>query len=148
MIPMHLASPNPIPSSPRRKRSRPQRGFTLIELMIVMSIILILVGISVGMYQQSIKHARETVLRSDLKIMREAIDNYTLDKQQPPQSLEDLAAAGYLREVPLDPITHQKDWVPHFGDTVLSPDQTTTGMDDVHAGNDTIATDGTPYSSW
>jgi general secretion pathway protein G len=125
-----------------------ERGFTLIELMIVISIILILIGIAAGMYQKSILHAREAVLRQDLQTMRQAIDNYTLDKQQAPQSLDDLVDAHYLREVPVDPITRQKDWVTHLGDTVLTPEQTGSGIDDVHSGSDQVGTNGQPYSTW
>lgn len=132
----------------RTSRNRAERGFTLLELMIVVSIIVILIGMAAGMYQTSILHARETVLKKDLQTMREAIDNYTLDKQQAPQSLQDLVDAHYLRQIPEDPITRQADWVPHFSDTVISPDQTGTGIDDVHAGADGVGSDGTPYSSW
>lgn len=127
---------------------RTQRGFTLIELMIVISIILILIGMAAGLYERSIVHAREAVLRKDLQTMREAIDNYTLDKQQAPQSLQDLVDGRYMRQIPVDPITQQPDWVPHFSDSVISPDQTGTGIDDVHAGTDAVGSDGTPYSSW
>ncbi len=126
----------------------PQRGFTLLEMMIVISIILILVGIAAGMYQQSIRRARESVLKTDLQTMRNAIDNYTMDKLQAPQSLQDLADAHYLRELPIDPITQQRDWVAHFGDTLISPEQTGTGLDDVHSNSDQIGSDGTPYNTW
>jgi general secretion pathway protein G len=123
-------------------------GFTLIELMIVVSIILILIGMAVGMYQRSIQHAREAVLRKDLQTMREAIDNYTLDKQQAPQSLQDLVDGHYLRQIPNDPITQSPDWVTHVSDLVIAADQTGSGIDDVHAGTDLVGSDGTPYSSW
>lgn len=125
-----------------------QRGFTLIELMIVISIILILVGIAAGMYQQAIRRARESVLKQDLQTMRTAIDNYTMDKLQAPQSLNDLADAHYLRDLPIDPFTQQRDWVPHFGDTIISPEQTGTGVDDVHSNSDKTGSDGTPYNTW
>jgi general secretion pathway protein G len=134
--------------SARKNGPRAERGFTLIELMIVISIILILIGMAVGMYQRSLIHARETVLRKDLQTMREAIDNYTLDKQQAPQSLQDLVDGHYLRSIPNDPITQAQDWVVHVSDTVISQDQTGTGIDDVHAGTDAVGSDGTPYSSW
>jgi general secretion pathway protein G len=124
------------------------RGFTLLELMIVISIIVILMGMAVGIYQRSIWHARETVLRKDLQTMREAIDNYTLDKQQAPQSLQDLVDGHYIRQIPVDPITNSQDWVTHMSDMVISPDQTGTGIDDVHAGSDMSSSDGTPYSQW
>jgi general secretion pathway protein G len=136
----------------RRKPGRDalacQSGFTLIELMIVISIILILIGMAAGMYQKSIQHAREATLKQDLQVMRTAIDNFTMDKQQAPQSLDDLVDSHYLREVPVDPVSHQKDWVPHFGDSVLSPDQSGSGIDDVHSGSDLVGTDGTPYNTW
>jgi general secretion pathway protein G len=106
-----------------------KRGFTLIELMI--------------------QRSREAVLRHDLLIMREAIDNFTLDKQAAPQSLEDIQQAGYLREVPMDPITQAKDWAPVFDNIVLSPDQVTTGMVDVHSNSGlTSRFDGTAYNTW
>ena len=120
----------------------------MIELMIVISIIIILIGMAAGLYGRSIQHAREAVLKKDLMTMREAIDSYTLDKQQAPQTLEDLVQGGYLRQVPVDPITQQNDWVLHTSETVLTPEQTGTGIDDVHAGAEAISSDGTPYSSW
>jgi general secretion pathway protein G len=128
--------------------SRDQRGFTLIEMLIVISIIFILMGMAAGMYSRSIQHAREAVLKKDLQTLREAIDNYTLDKQQAPQSLQDLVDGHYLRQVPMDPVTHKDDWVPHYGDTVMSPDQTGTGIDDIHSSSEQISSDGTPYNTW
>jgi general secretion pathway protein G len=132
----------------RSATTRAQRGFTLIELMIVISIIIILIGMAAGMYTKTVLHARESVLKKDLQTMREAIDNYTLDKQQAPQSLQDLVDARYLRQIPVDPINQQTDWVLHYSDTVLSTDQTTTGVDDVHSGSDQVGSDGTPYNTW
>jgi general secretion pathway protein G len=135
-----------------RRRGEPgrrgARGFTLIELMIVMMIMSILIGMAALAYDKTIKRARESVLKQDLQTMRQAIDNYTLDKQQAPQSLDDLVEAHYLREVPMDPVCRQKDWVVHIGDTVLSPDQTSTGVDDVHSGCEQNAGDGTSYTTW
>src|SRR5271157_2025172 len=131
-----------------RARLQRARGFTIIELMIVIMIISILVGIAAVMYDKTVKHSREAVLRQDLQVMRQAIDNYTLDKQQAPQSLDDLVDAHYLREIPIDPISHQKDWVTHFGDTVMTPEQTSGGIDDVHSGSDQVGSNGQPYSTW
>lgn len=116
--------------------------------MIVVSIILILVGIAAMKYDQVVLHSKEAVLKHDLKVLRNAIDSYTLDKQAAPQSVEDLAQAGYLREVPVDPITNAKDWVPQFDSVVLSPDQTSTGMVDVHSNSAKPSSSGTPYNEW
>lgn len=124
-------------------------GFTLIELMIVIFIILILLGMAAQRYEMTIKKARESTLKHNLFVMREAIDNFTLDKQAAPQSLDDLQQAGYLREVPIDPMTQKKDWVPQYDNVVMSPDQVTTGVTDVHSASSlTSPFDGTAYSSW
>jgi general secretion pathway protein G len=137
-------------SPPRRVGRRAfTAGFTLIELMIVITIIFILIGIAVGRYDRSVVRAREATLRQDLLVMREAIDNYTLDKQAAPQSIEALQQAGYLRIVPTDPMTSGKDWQPQFDEVVLSPDQTGTGMVDVHSASERLSPfDGTPYKEW
>jgi general secretion pathway protein G len=131
-----------------RTIERREDGFTLIELMIVITIILILLGMAAGRYEKSVQIARETTLRYDLRVLREAIDHYTLDKEAAPQSLEDLQQGGYLREIPLDPITHARDWQTKFGDAVLSPDQTSVGIEDLHSNSSAIAMDGTAYSTW
>lgn len=116
--------------------------------MIVIAIIMILVGIGIGMYQRSIQGARESVLKEDLQTMRQAIDNYTLDKQQAPQSLQELVDGHYLRAVPIDPVCRQ-EWVLHFSDTAISPDQTGSGIDDVHSACEgTGLSDQTPYNTW
>jgi general secretion pathway protein G len=131
-----------------RKGRRP-RGFTLLELMIVMAIMVILITIAVGHYEQTIVRAREAALRQDLAEMRKAIQNYTLDKEAGPNSLDDLVSAQYLREVPFDPMTRQKDWNTEGCDTVLSPDQLSTGICDVHSASDRVSPfENTPYSSW
>lgn len=124
-------------------------GFTLIELMIVITIILILIGMAAQSYDKSIQRSREAVLRHDLQVMRQAIDQFTLDKQAAPQSLDDLQQAGYLREIPIDPMTRAKDWVPQFDNVVMSPDQVTTGMVDVHSNSgQTSPFEGTLYNTW
>lgn len=133
----------------KRSRQRLSDGFTLIELMIVIFIILILLGMAAQRYEKTILKSREAVLKHDLLVMRQAIDNFTLDKQAAPQSLDDLQQAGYLREVPLDPITQQKDWSPVFDNIVMTPDQVTTGMVDVHSNSGlTSPFDGTAYNTW
>ena len=133
--------------SPRIRKPGPS-GFTLIELMIVMSIIFILIGIAALNYRQAILRSREAVLHEDLVEMRKAIDNYTLDKEAAPQSLDDLVPQ-YLHTVPTDPITRQKDWVPVFEDVVLSPDQSGSGITDVHSGAPGVSPfENTPYNTW
>ena len=132
-----------------KRRGRSNLGFTLIELMIVIAIILILIGMAVIRYDKVVMHSREAVLKTDLRTIRDAIDNYTLDKQAAPQSVDDLQQAGYLRSVPIDPMTKAKDWVPQFDSVVLSPDQTTTGMVDVHSNSPQVSPfDNTPYNEW
>jgi general secretion pathway protein G len=137
-------------STRRAGAALPARGFTLLELMIVVSIIMILIGIAAGMYQHSVQKAKEATLRSDLTVMRQAIDHYTLDKEAAPQSLDDLVnpQSQYLREIPTDPMTNAKDWHVDFGDTVMSPDQSTTGIVDVHSNSDKVSSAGTPYNTW
>ena len=129
-----------------RNRSR---GFTLIELMIVISLILILVSISVPAYNQSILRAKESVLLQNLFTLRSLISQYTLDKQKAPQSLEDLVQAQYIKQIPIDPFTGKNDsWTVDQEDYSLSVDQQETGITDVHSGSSLISTSGTAYSSW
>jgi len=117
--------------------------------MIVIMIIMILVGIAAVQYQRSVQRAREATLKQDLQAMRQSIDNYTLDKQAAPQSLEDLAQAGYLRKVPTDPMTGAADWVPQYDSVVLSPEQSSTGMVDIHSNSPQISPfENTPYNEW
>jgi len=124
-------------------------GFTLIELMIVMVIIGLLAAIAVPMYVQSVRHAKEAVLKEDLRTLRSAIDSYTVDKQKAPQTLEDLVQSGYIKSMPKDPFTNRTDtWVPAQDDTLMSLDQTDSGINDVHSGAPGAAADGTSYSSW
>jgi len=127
---------------------RKSRGFTLMELMIVISLILILVSISIPAYNQSILRAKESVLKQDLFQLRSLISQYTLDKQKAPQALDDLISAGYLKQLPKDPMTGQADWTVEQEDTVMSPEQTDPGIDDVHSSSNQISSDGTAYSSW
>jgi len=116
--------------------------------MIVMMIIVILIGIAAGNYRHSLQHARETVLKQDLQEMRKAIDNYTMDKQAAPQSLDDLVPQ-YLHVMPVDPITTKKDWVPVVDSVVLTPDQTSSGITDVHSASDLVSPfENTAYNSW
>ena len=130
---------------------RRNRGFSLIELMIVISIILILVSVALPAYNQSIVRARESVLKQNLFTMRSVISQYTLDKQKAPQSLDDLVSAGYLKQLPIDPMTgHNDSWVPDQEDnTVMSIDeQDQGGIIDVHSGSEAISSEGTAYNTW
>jgi general secretion pathway protein G len=129
--------------------NRKKRGFTLIELMIVISIILILVSISIPIYTNSVIHSKEAVLKDDLFTMRSVIDQYTLDKQKAPQSLQDLVSAGYLRSIPKDPLTGSADtWQTTSDDTIMDPNQSQPGITDVHSGASGVSTEGSAYASW
>lgn len=124
-------------------------GFTLIELMIVITIIAILASIAAPMYQSVILRAKEAVLRQNLHAMRSVIDQYTADRQTAPRVLEDLVTAGYLRDIPEDPMTESRtSWEVEIGDTALVPGQQDTGIVDVRSGHPGISTEGTPYNDW
>jgi general secretion pathway protein G len=130
------------------RRAR-ESGFTLIELMVVMLIIGVLMTIAVPNYIAAVKAAKESVLKEDLHIMRNAIDSYTTDKQKAPQSLQDLVESGYLKAIPTDPMTRATDsWVVDQSDALHSLDQTDPGIDDVHSGAQENGSDGQPYSTW
>jgi general secretion pathway protein G len=141
---------NPLPTNRARRTPRSVLGFTLLEMMVVITIILILLSMATGRYQQSVVRAKEASLKQDLAVMRKAIDQYTLDKLAAPQSLDDLVSAGYLREVPTDPITLKKDWLVDFEtDVLFSPEQSSTGVSNVHSASDRVSPfEGTAYNSW
>jgi general secretion pathway protein G len=131
------------------RTKRQDAGFTLVELMIVMAIIGVLMMVAVPSYIQAIKHAREAVLREDLRTLRTAIDSYTMDKQKAPQSLDDLMTDGYLKAIPKDPMTDSTTtWQTDTSDDMHSLDQTDPGVDDVHSGSDETGSDGQPYNTW
>ena len=132
-----------------RKMSRREFGFTMVELMIVMAIIVILISIAIPQYQKSIIRAKESVLQNNLHTLREVIDEYTYDKKKAPQSLDDLVTAGYLRAVPMDPTTNSNQtWKVVMEDALQSVDQTDPGIFDVKSGSDKSGLDGTPYADW
>jgi general secretion pathway protein G len=124
-------------------------GFTLLEMLIVIMIILILAGIAVGRYEKSVLRAKEATLKQDLFVMRQAIQQYTLDKQAAPASLDDLVQGKYLSGVPNDPLTRNKDWHLDFENVLLSPEQASSGLTDVHSSSDAISPfENTAYSTW
>ena len=126
---------------------RRQAGFTLLELMIVISIIIILAAITLPQYQKTVMQTREAVLRDDLRKMRSLIDQFAADKGRLPQSLDELVSDGYMREVPVDPFTNQKDWAISTGEdpNSLNGEQ---GMTDVHSNSSETSSEGTAYSEW
>lgn len=133
----------------RERRRAGESGFTMIELMIVMAIIVILISIAVPLYQKALLRAKESVLRNNLFTMRTVIDEYTYDKAKAPQSLQDLVTEGYLREVPIDPMTGSNStWRTVMEDAMSSVSQTEPGLWDVKSGSDAKSLEGTPYSEW
>jgi general secretion pathway protein G len=133
----------------RELSNRRRFGFTLIELMIVMAIIAVLMAIAVPIYTRSIQRAKESVLKNNLFSLRTVIDEYTYDKQKAPQTLQDLVSDGYLRQVPVDPITNSNDsWKLIMEDASNTVNQTMPGIFDVRSGSDLTSLEGTPYSEW
>lgn len=148
LVPRHLQRTRD--EGPVTKGASPM-GFTLLELMVVLTLILILASFAFPTYQVAIVRAREAVLRDDLYTMRSLIDQFTLDKQRPPQSLDELVEAGYLRGgLPADPFTRSNQtWQVDLEDVPIpGSSQGVPGIVDVHSGSEETSLDGTPYSSW
>jgi general secretion pathway protein G len=132
-----------------RSRRDSRSGFTMIELMIVMAIVVILVSIAVPLYQKALLRAKESVLKNNLFTIRTVIDEYTYDKQKAPQALQDLVTEGYLKEVPMDPIVgNNSAWRIIMEQAMQSVSQTEPGIFDVKSGSDGKSLEGTPYSEW
>lgn len=130
-----------------RSKSR-LRGFTFVELMVVITIIVILISMAIPIYSNTIRRSKESVLKNNLFTLRTVIDNYTYDKQKAPQSLQDLVSGGYLRAVPVDPMTGNTDWRVIMEEASQAVDQSDPGIFDVRSTSDKISLDGTPYTDW
>jgi general secretion pathway protein G len=146
---MFIRNQTASPSTEHATKTGRRRGFTLLELMIVLTLIAVLVSIAIPMYRQLILRSRESTLKVNLHSLREVIDQYTADKKKAPQTLQDLVEAGYFRELPLDPMTNQRDtWTADFDTSVSVADQTETGITNVHSGSSSVSTEGTNYNTW
>jgi len=130
-------------------RLRRLAGFSFVELMVVISIIVILISLAIPIYSKSITRSKESVLKNNLFTLQTVIDRYTYDQQKAPQTLQDLVSAGYLRDVPVDPMTgSSQTWKVIMEDSSQAVDQSAPGIYDVRSGSDQIGLDGTPYSDW
>jgi general secretion pathway protein G len=133
----------------QRERTRGERGFTIIEMIIVIFMIMILMAIAIPRYQVAVLRAREAALRQDLYHLRNAIDAYTNDKQKAPQALDDLVSAGYFRELPKDPFTNSNQtWQPIMEDVLTAIDQQEPGITDVKSGAQGNDSEGKAYSEY
>jgi general secretion pathway protein G len=132
----------------KRRTAGSNRGFTLVEMMVVISIMLILLAVAVPIYNRSVMAKREDSLRKNVETLNQVIVQYTLDKKKAPRSLEDLKQAHYLKEIPEDITGRTDTWVTDEDESIMSPEQTETGISGVHSGSSGIAIDGTAYSSW
>lgn len=120
----------------------------MIELMVVLSIIIILMGVAVPMFNRSILRAREETLRADLAMLNRQIVQYTIDKQKAPQSLDDLKNAGYIEKIPDDPMTGGPNWEVEQEEVILTPEQQDPGITGVHSASSGTSTEGDSYSTW
>lgn len=124
-------------------------GFTLVELMVVMAIVSVLLAIALPIYSKSITRAKESVLRNNIFTLRSVIDEYTVDKQKAPESLDALVSEGYLRQIPEDPMTgSSQTWRIIMEDTPIGGQNSAPGIFDVRSGSDKTALDGSNYADW
>ena len=142
------------PISPPKQQRRPDgtcrsKGFSLVEMMMVVTVILIVTSIAAPIYQTCATRVREAVLRDHLFTLRSLIDRFTLDNGRAPLRLEELVEKGYLGRLPTDPFTGSNEsWQEVKEDEPLSPSQASLGIADVHSGSDALSLEGTAYSSW
>ena len=138
----------PVNGCARRAMKR-LRGFTFVEMMVVVTIMVILISMAIPIYQRSIVRAKESVLKNNLFTMRTEIDNYSYDKGKAPQNLQDLVTEGYLQKLPVDPMTgNNQTWRTVMEDASQSVSQSEPGIFDVHSGSDKTSLDGTAYAEW
>lgn len=143
----HMQSGSPVRRGGNARRRR--RGFTFVELMVVLTIMVILISMAIPIFNRSIIRAKESVLRNNLFTLRTVIDNYSYDKAKAPQSLQDLVSEGYLQKVPIDPMTgSNQTWRTIMEDASQSINQSEPGIFDVKSGSDRTGLDGTPYADW
>jgi general secretion pathway protein G len=143
-----VCSPNMRHRGPSTRQGLGAAGFSLLELIVVITIIMILAGIAATRYERSVVRAKEATLKQDLFIMRNAIQQYTLDKEAGPSSLDDLVPK-YISAIPVDPLTRNKSWHTESEDVLLDPLQTAPGITDVHSSSDQVSPfENTPYNSW
>ena len=148
--PIQSGSPAQVPIAGMAARARKRmRGFTFVELMVVVTIMIILISMAIPIYSRSIIRAKESVLKNNLFTLRTVIDNYSYDKQKAPQSLQELVTEGYLQKIPVDPMTgNNQGWQTVMEDASQSISQSEPGIFDVHSSSDKMALDGTAYRDW
>jgi general secretion pathway protein G len=137
----------PQQSKIQNPKSKMERGFSLLELMIAMFILIILLSVAFPTYQRSVQHARETVLKENLWQMRRAIDQFTSDKGKQPRSIDELVEGKYLRERPVDPVLEKTEWEEVQGEDSLTPGGE-LGMTDVKSMADGEDSEGKPYKDY
>jgi len=131
-----------------KERNRRSAGFTILEIVVVLTILAIIAGVSIPVYQRMVLHAKEATLKQDLKLMRDQIDKYVADRDESPGSLDDMVRAGYLREIPIDPLTDSNStWEVVMESEPIMPNGR-VGIKEVYSGADGSGLDGRPYKEW
>ena len=131
------------------RTQRRERGFTFVELMVVITIMVIIISMAIPVLTRSITRSKESVLHNNLSTLRTVLDNYCYDKGKCPQSLQDLVSEGYLRAIPADPMNnYSTNWATVMEDATQAVSQQEPGIWDVHSQSDKTSLEGTPYSEW